>query len=376
MRGMASSQLKVCQLEAKNSQLLSSKMENHLQDYPELQVLRHCRWTGHRIGVGAYATIEEVTIPEAGICAAKKIHESLQNPAFVPSTMLNKASHQFLKECKLLASLEHPSIVKFYGICPLPSSRLPALIMERLHLDLHDLLVPHIVPSFILPFGVKCSILHNVACGLEYLHSQLPPIVHRDLSARNVVLNTKLEAKIVDLGLARIESLVKAASSRTGAPGNIVYMPPEVVPPGAGPGANNSTSIDIFSFGVLIIFTVSEVFPCNPLTPTYIDIITDELQPRSEFERRSKYMQDVREKLNAYGQLQEVNFEDHPVFNLIQKCLQNHPDKRPGIKEVLDLLVEATPTVDEESKRSEREKIAQAVQEEVRSQSKNFKSIA
>ena len=97
MRGVASSQLKVCQLEAKNSySLLSSKMENHLQDYPELQILRHCRWTGQRIGVGAYATIEEVAIPEAGICAAKKIHEFLQNPAIVPSTTLNKASHKFL----------------------------------------------------------------------------------------------------------------------------------------------------------------------------------------------------------------------------------------------------------------------------------------
>ena len=347
-------------------------MENHLQDYPELQILRHCRWTGQRIGVGAYATIEEVTIPEAGICAAKKIHEFLQNPAIVPSTTLNKASHQFLEECKLLASLEHPNIVKFYGICPLSGSRLPALVMERLQLDLHDLLVPHNEPSFIFPFGVKCSILHNVACGLEYLHSQSPPIIHRDLSARNVVLNKKLEAKIVFLGLAHIESLVKAASSLTGSPGNIVYMPPEVVHPGAGPEANNSTSIDIFSFGVLIIFTVSEIFPCHPQPPTYIDIITDKLQPRSEFERRSEYMGDVREKLNAYGQLRE----DHPVLNLIQQCLQNHPDKRPGIKEVLDLLVEATPTVDEESERSEHEKIAQAVQEEVRSQIKNIKSIA
>jgi serine/threonine-protein kinase CTR1 len=109
-----------------------------------------------------------------------------------------------------MSTLRHPNIVQFLGITFFPGSQLPVLVMERLLTSLHDLLEPEVDPLLsasekqFLPLSLKCSILENVASGLVYLHERSPPVIHRDLSARNVLLNSALVAKIADLGVARI----------------------------------------------------------------------------------------------------------------------------------------------------------------------------
>ena len=161
-----------------------------LRDNPELRpfVLSNVRLTGTTIGAGAYGSVEEVAIPGA-ICAAKKIHEIFLDRSEIPPSEIRKNLAQFVRECQLMSTLRHPNIVQFLGVCFFPGTRLPALVMERLLTNLHDLLDPEIdpppppdAPKPFFPLGLKCSILHNVANGLAYLHERAPPIIHRDLS--------------------------------------------------------------------------------------------------------------------------------------------------------------------------------------------------
>ena len=49
-----------------------------------------------------------------------------------------------------------------------------------------------------LPLSIKYSILLDVANGLNYLHCKRPPVVHRDLSANNILLTSSLIAIISD----------------------------------------------------------------------------------------------------------------------------------------------------------------------------------
>ena len=251
---------------------------NLLRDNPELRpfLLSNVRLTGTRIGAGAYGSVEEVAIPGA-ICAAKKIHDVFQHRSEIPDEEILKASTQFVRECQLMSTLRHPHIVQFLGVCFFPDSRLPVLVMERLQTSLHDWLDPETdpppppdAPKPFFPLSLKCSILHNVASGLTYLHEQSPPIIHRDLSARNVLLNSAMVAKIADLGVARI------VPTMTKAPGANVYMPPEALEdkPEASVEERDKVSkydasIDIFSFGVVAIFTLSQTFPCKLLAHTY-----------------------------------------------------------------------------------------------------------
>ena len=321
--------------------------EGLLAEYPELKpfVLSNVRLTGVRIGAGSYGSVEEVAVP-GSICAAKKIHDIFLDRSEIPAAEIRRATAQFVRECQLMSTLRHPNIVQFLGVAFFPSSRLPALVMERLLTSLHDLLDPETdpppppnTPKPFLPLSLKCSILHNVACGLAYLHERSPPVIHRDLSARNVLLNSEMVAKIVDLGVARIVPRMRAAATMTTGPGASVYMPSEATAPATSNTEKSKydASIDVFSLGVVAIFTVGETFPCNPLAYTYVNEETGLVVGRTELQRRSKYMRHVNEQLRACGQLRG----DHPIIKLIQRCLHNLPAKRPGIREVLHLLQEA-----------------------------------
>ena len=216
-------------------------------------------------------------------------------------------------------------------------------------------------PSPLAFFSVvlKCSVLHNLACGLAYLHGRSPPVIHRDLSARNVLLNS-------DLGVARIVPRMRAAATMTTGPGSSVYMPPEASAPAESNTEKSKydASIDIFSLGVVTIFTIGGAFPCNPLPHNYFDERSGLLVARTELQRRSGYMACVNQQLRACGQLRG----DHPLIRLIQQCLQNLPAARPGIGEVLRLLEEARAGFrDGESERNRRD-LVRALQTQPRNQ--------
>ena len=320
--------------------------DSFLRDNPELQpfLLSNVLLTGTTIGVGAYGSVEEVAVPGA-ICAAKTIH---QNTAQVPVAAIRQASAKFVRECQLMSTLRHPNIVQFLGLCFFSGLRLPALVMERLLTSLHDLLDPEAdpppppdAPKPFFPLRLKCSILHDVASGLTYLHERSPPIIHRDLSARNVLLNSGMVAKIADLGVARSVPHIRAAATMTKGPGALVYMPPEAME--SIPGEENEdkqskydASIDIFSFGVVAIFTLCQTFPCNLLAPTYRDE-RRRIIGRTELERRESYMRMIHRQLR----------EKHPLLQMIEGCL-DFPEDRPSIGEVLRLLEEARAEVRDE----------------------------
>ena len=152
-----------------------------------------------------------------------------------------------------MAEMRHPHVVLFLGLCFLEGSTLPVLVMERMDSSLDDLLES--TPG--LPLALKQSLLVDVVRGLLYLHTHNPPVVHRDLSARNVLLTSSLVAKVSDLGNARIVNLQPGQLARTltRLPGTMAYMPPEAFDEHSQYGP----CLDIFSFGHLALFTLTQV---------------------------------------------------------------------------------------------------------------------
>ena len=298
-----------------------------LREHPELRpfLLANARPTGRTIGGGSYGSVEEVEIPGAK-CAAMKI----QDPTRMPAEGIQKASREFVRECQLMSTLRHPHIVQFLGVCFLPGSRMPALVMEQLLTSLHEILDPEPLPQTkaYIPVSLKRSVLHDVASGLSFLHSHSPPIIHRDLSARNVLLNTGMVAKIA--GVARIVPGLRAATM-TKAPGASIYMPPEALED----ESRYDMTIDVFSIGVLAIFILSQTFP-KPLSAAYMDD-RGVMVGRTELERRGSYMHQIQRQLR----------KGHPLIQMIQRCLKNRIRERPTIREVVQLLEQARAEIDD-----------------------------
>ena len=311
---------------------MATSITLQMRDHPELRplVLHDVTPTGNTIGAGSYGSVEEVAIPGA-LCAAKKIHHILakEDVHWVPKEVVDENIRKFVAECRIMGRLRHPNIVQFLGLwfSQAEESCLPAIVMEKMLMSLHDLLAPKssTVPKQYIPLGLKCSILQDIARGIAYLHKQKPPVIHRDLTAANVLLNSSMVAKIADLGMARILP-DKRNATMTKAPGTMIYMPPEAMED----RSKYNTSIDLFSLGVVAIFVLAQEFPCDLRAATYTSDVMG-LVARTELERRQKYT----------AKLYSVFPKPHPLIKLIESCLENTPLTRPSIDQALQLLDQA-----------------------------------
>ena len=229
------------------------------------------------LGHGSYALVREVD--HLGLkCAGKQIYEALYQQGDMEM--------RFREECHLLSQVRHPNIVQFLGVYFQQGVRAPILVMEFLPTNLTSCIEQY----GILPKEISYSILHDVALGLCYLHSQTPPIIHRDLSSNNVLLTPNMTAKIADLGVARILNLtplqIRHMSQK---PGTQDFMPPEALVP----NPRYNSSIDVFSYGVMMIHIFSGKWP-------------------AEIERRV-LLRSIKD----------------PLIDLIHNCTHNIPQRRP-----------------------------------------------
>ena len=186
------------------------------------------------------------------VYAGKILHETLINPQDLG---VENVQRKFMQECELMSKLNSPYITRFHGVCFFSDLRLPVLVMERLDRNLHDLLEQG---NSNLSLELKLSIISNVANGLIYLHANNPVIIHRDLTAMNILLTESLVAKISDFGSSRIVNLQPGQLARTLSrlPGTLVYMPPEAV----SASSHYGPSLDVFSFGHLALFVLLQVY--------------------------------------------------------------------------------------------------------------------
>ena len=326
-----------------------------LRDRPELRqlVLPDVRLTGRSIGAGDYGSVEEVDILGV-ICAAREINDFFEDGSQIPEDEIRRASEQFVTECQMMSTIRHAKIVEFLGVCFFPEWRLPALVMERLQTNLYDVLDPETeggegpadsVNKPCIPLALKCSILQDVVEGLAFLHSRTPPIIHRDLTARNVLLTADMTAKIADLGVAPIVRALQRIGTMTKAPDASIYMP-------SGALEDESiydVSIDIFSLGVLAIFTLSQTFP-KPLSAVYMDDQMKVLR-RTELERRGSYMHKIKRQLR----------EEHPLILMIQNCLKDLSEDRPLIGQAIEFLSQARGEIQDEEGDMNRLELVQSI---------------
>ena len=271
-------------------------------------ILKDVRKTGTRLGSGAFGAVEELTVGGT-LCAGKKLHAELVDAR---NEGIQRTIDRFVSECKLIWKIRHPRIVQFMGLCFFDDSDYPVLVMEKLDMNLEGV----IESRENVPFPLILRILQDVTEGLIHLHENVPPIVHRDLTARNVLVNkASFRAKIADLGNALcMTDHAKLTNYLTQAPGTLCYMPPEALVH----APKYDSSLDMFSFGHLALYAVVQEYPKQLELATYYDQSKRRVEARSEVERRFKYIKKLYAKLT----------KDHVMTKIILQCLHNMPEER------------------------------------------------
>ena len=202
------------------------------------------------IGEGSYGEVWKVKWKRK-IAAGKQLKEFLFN-------CNQHACQHFVAEYEILKELSHPNIVQLFDMLRFDdySGRVsPMIITELMHQDLFTY-IDNSTTKPRVQFRDAISIMLDVAEGLKYLHNRPEPIIHRDLSSKNILLDKSIRAKISDLGQAKMcpnPFLISA----TPTPGCPPYTAPETFPldghnykPSYGP------EVDTFSFGVVLLEVV------------------------------------------------------------------------------------------------------------------------
>ncbi|KAL4291331.1 hypothetical protein GQ457_14G024980 [Hibiscus cannabinus] len=196
--------------------------------------IRYC------IGTGAYGTVYRVQLPSGKIVALKKLHrKEAEVYAFDTS---------FKNEAKTLSEIRHRNIVKLHGFCL--HDRCMFLIYEYMPRGSLFSVLTDDTEAAELDWIRRVKMIKDAACALSYLHHDChPPIVHRDISSNNILLNLDFEARVSDFGTARL--LHPDSSNQTMLVGTYGYVAPELAYTMVV-----TEKCDVYSFGVLALETL------------------------------------------------------------------------------------------------------------------------
>ncbi|GKU97124.1 hypothetical protein SLEP1_g10304 [Rubroshorea leprosula] len=202
------------------------------------------------IGTGGYGSVYRAQLPSGQVVALKKLHRmEADEPAFDKS---------FKNEVKMLIEIQHKNIVKLHGFCL--HKRCMFLIYEYMERGSLFCVLRNDDEAVELDWNIRVNVIKNIAHALSYLHHDCnPPIIHRDKSSNNILLNSKQEAFVADFGNSRFLDL--DSSNYTVLAGTYGYIAPELAYT-----IVVTEKCDVYSFGVVALEELMGRHPGELLT--------------------------------------------------------------------------------------------------------------
>ncbi|KAL5659117.1 hypothetical protein ACJX0J_032280, partial [Zea mays] len=210
-----------------------------LLSLPSLQAATNNFDESNKLGEGGFGTVYKGNLSGQEV-AVKRLPKGL-----------DQGLEELKNELGLMAKLHHRNLVRLEGFCLEEGERL--LVYEYMpNKSLDNILFDH-EKKRQLDWRKRFNIIEGVARGLQYLHEDSQnKIVHRDLKASNILLDSNMNPKIGDFGLARLFLQDQTRGITNHIVGTFGYMSPEYVMRG-----QYSIKSDVFSFGILVIEIVT-----------------------------------------------------------------------------------------------------------------------
>ena len=273
------------------------------------------------LGTGSYGVVCRAKCDQL-ICAAKLLYPILfQVQIPNPGKEHRQPFRRFEEECKFLSCVNHPNIVQYLGTYRDPDTNAPVLLME-----LMDESLTHFLESSPgdIPYHVQVNLSNDIAQALAYLHAN--GIIHRDLSSNNVLLIAGSRTKVSDFGMSRLNA--SRPATMTTCPGTPAFMSPEALdePP------VYTEKLDNFSFGVILVQTITKHFP-DPSNRFEIQRISDRRNPAQTIEAKVP-VPEVERRQAHIGLIEPT----HPLLPIALECLRDKDMERPSSQQLCQSL--------------------------------------
>lgn len=277
------------------------------------------------IGTGSSGVVYKVTIPNSSIgeLAVKKMWSSEESGAFE-------------SEIRTLGSIRHKNIVRLLGWGS----------NKNLKLLFYDYLPNGSLSSMLHGSGkgsadweTRYEVVVGVAHALAYLHHDcLPPILHGDVKAMNVLLDDRFQAYLADFGLARIVHEKDDAHDhfdpkplhRTYLAGSYGYMAPE-----HASMQRITEKSDVYSYGVVLLEVLTGKHPLDPTLPGGAHMVQ---WVRDHLANKGGPSDILDPKLR--GRADPAMHEMVQTLAVSFLCVSTKPEDRPTMKDVVAMLKE------------------------------------
>ncbi|CAL4992358.1 unnamed protein product [Urochloa decumbens] len=313
-------------------------------DYAEIRkATKHFHGT-MKLGKGGFGAVYRCTLPAAASRTGLAMEVAVKK-------FLREVEHRryddFLAEVSIINRLRHKNIVPLIGWSY--SKGEPILIYEYMtngSLDQHLFLKngtgskqqqQQQEGASICKWQTRYSIAKDIAIGLHYVHHDHEPMVlHRDIKASNIMLDTTFRARLGDFGIASTVAVDR--SSVTGIAGTWGYIAPEYAMT-----YRSTRQTDTYAFGVLILEVVTG--KKNGDVPPDDDHITDWVW---RLHKEGKLLEAVNDSLiTAEDDKQDDVIEEAERLLLLGlACTNPNPSNRPSMVEAVQVVTKLAPPPD------------------------------
>ena len=207
------------------------------------------------LGTGGWGYVARGTFQEQAV-AVKCLHRAILSP---------QNEGRLRREISIMSQVRHPNLLLLIGAVLTAEREGPLIVTELLDTSLRSA-----YEEGSLEERSKVPVLRDVASALTYLHSHRTPILHRDVSSANVLLEAighdrRWKAKLSDFGSANLSQLASTPFE-----GAVVYSAPEV---STEDRSRQTSKIDVYSFGVLVCEVCLCQFP--PERHQFLSMLSD-----------------------------------------------------------------------------------------------------
>ncbi|XP_038686022.1 probable LRR receptor-like serine/threonine-protein kinase At1g56140 [Tripterygium wilfordii] len=294
-----------------DEELMGIDTKPYTFSYAELKTATEDFNPSSKLGEGEFGPVYKGKLNDGRLVAVKQL-----------SVRSHHGKSQFVAEIATISAVQHRNLVKLCGCCIEVDRRLLVYeYMENKSLDQALFGKTHLK----LDWPTRYNICLGIARGLAYLHEESRlRIVHRDVKASNILLDSNLVPKISDFGLAKLYDDNKTHIS-TRIAGTIGYLAPEYAMRG-----HLTEKADVFAFGVVAL-----------------EIISGRPNSDSSLDAEKAYLLDWAWQLHETNREFELvdsnllNFDEEEVKRMMGVgllCTQASPHLRPSMSRAMAMI--------------------------------------
>ena len=192
--------------------------------------------------INDFEILEEISYNNNG-----KVVKVAKKQIFVLKIMNAKKSNVeslklFLNEYEIMNMLNHPNIIKTFGICLDSVNMPPSIVIEFCIGNLEEAILNKKFTKVEIAFAI-----YQIAEGMKYVHYK--KIIHRDLKPTNILIASDGTIRIADFGISK---LMSPNEQNTLGIGTQKFMAPEILNE-----EEYDEKVDVYSFGVVALFALN-----------------------------------------------------------------------------------------------------------------------